>query len=54
MKLSLAIVNATFTAIAHAVVLNCESFTRRSRQHFGNNSFHRFALIFVEVLLQHN
>jgi hypothetical protein len=53
-KLSPEIVNATFTAIAVAVVLSCESFTGCFHPHFDNSSFRRIAPIFVEVLLQHN
>ena len=41
-------------AIADAIFLNCESFTKCSRPNFDNNSFNRVALILVEVLLHHN
>jgi ribosomal protein S14 len=53
-KLCLVTVKTTRRAIANAVALNYESFTRRSHAHLDNNSFHRVALIFVDVLLQHN
>jgi hypothetical protein len=53
-KLCLVNVKTTCRAISNAVVLNCEVFTGCSYAHLDNNSFHRVALIFVDVLLQHN
>ena len=54
MKLGLVTVKTKCRAISNAVVLNCELFTGCSHAHLDNNSFHRVALIFVDVLLQHN
>ena len=54
MKLCIVVVKTTCRAIAEAVVLICESFTRCSHAHLDNNSFHRIAQTFVDVLLQHN
>jgi hypothetical protein len=48
------IVKTTRRAIADAVVLNWESFTKCSRAHFDDNSSHRTALVFVEVLLRNS
>jgi len=53
-KLCIVAVKTMCRAIADAVVLNCESFTRCSHAHLDNNSFHKVALIFVDVLLQRN
>lgn len=46
-------VKTTFRAISTAVVLNCELFTACSHALLDNNFFHRVALIFVDVRLQH-
>jgi hypothetical protein len=53
-KLCLVTVNTRRRAMANAVAFNYESFTRCSHAHLDNNSFCRVALIFVDVLLQHN
>jgi hypothetical protein len=40
-QLNLVTVKTTCRAIANAVALNCESFTRCSPVHLDNNSFYR-------------
>ncbi len=42
-----------YRAISNAFVLNCELFTQCSHD-LDNNSSHRVALVFVDILLQNN
>ena len=53
-RLSAISVKTKCRAIANAVVLHYESFTSFSHPRIDNNFFHRVALVFVDVLLQHN
>jgi hypothetical protein len=49
-KLGLVTFKTKCRAVSNTVVLNCELFTECYQAHLDNNSFHRVALIFVDVL----